>query len=371
MSEREAIQRALQEAEKSLGKTLPNPPVGCVILDKNHRFLSSGFYAHYGALHAEVSALNKIKDKRALQAAHLFVTLEPCAHFGQNPPCVDQLLKYPFASVVYGAEDPNPKTKRGCGLKKLQSKEGLKVSKTKYFQNHLRRLYEAFDLNMRRSKTFFAMKVASSLDGITCLSHGESQWISDKSSKPFTFNLRAGFSAVLIGLQCFLEDNPRLNCRGQQPESETISNKVCLLDPLGQSFDLIEKSRLAQVRDLRDIFVLSHREERRSRPFKILRPALLTNSKNFDLKQLKTQLYGEGISSVLIEGGAHTFSSFLQQGAVERLYCIINPSLLGAGQGRGWTEGLSVSSLKDKKLLESLELISFKKDLILTARIPT
>ena len=163
-SEREAMELAIKEAEKGQGFVSPNPPVGCVILNKDKEFLSSGFYSAYGHIHAEISALNKIKNKESLKGSHLFVTLEPCAHFGQNPPCVDSLLKQPFASIIYGREDPNPKTK-GQGLKKLKQK-GFKVKQSAFLQNSIRRLYEVFSFNMEKNRTFFALKTASSLDGI-------------------------------------------------------------------------------------------------------------------------------------------------------------------------------------------------------------
>ena len=108
LSKKEAMALAIKEAKKALGLTHPNPPVGACILDKDFNLLSTGCYSHFGAPHAEVQALRKIKDKKKLEGAHMFVTLEPCAHFGKNPPCVDALLEYPLSSVNFGLKDPNP-----------------------------------------------------------------------------------------------------------------------------------------------------------------------------------------------------------------------------------------------------------------------
>ena len=363
LSQQEAMELAIQEAKKGWGFVSPNPPVGCVILNKDGRFLSSGFYSKYGSIHAEISALNKIQDKKTLEGAQLFVTLEPCAHVGQNPPCVDSLLKYSLAAVTYGQEDPNPKTKNK-GLKKLKSK-GVQVKQSRFGQNAIRRLYEAFALNMEKNRTFFAIKIASSLDGIIALSHGESQWITGEESRDHAFHLRACFDAVLIGVNSFLEDNPRLNCRLKG--FEKVTNKVCILDPSARSLQLISQSHLTSVRPLENIFVITKPTvQKKNFPFKVISAPLLANTSSFDLKSLSFQLYQEGISSVLIEGGAKTLSNFLEQNAVQRLYHFINPCLLGGKKGKYWTENLPSSFLKNRKKLKSTEILSFGEDLFIT-----
>ena len=364
MSEKEAMELALKSAERGKGFVLPNPPVGCVILDKKKSFLSSGFYSHYGGIHAEISALNKIKNKKALDSAHIFVTLEPCAHFGQNPPCVESLLKYPFASLTYGREDPNPKTK-GKGLKKLRQK-GIKVKKSAFCQKPIQRLYEAFALNMEKNKTFFALKVASSIDGVMALNHGESQWITGKAGKDFVFDLRSAFSAVLVGVGTFLEDNPKLNIR--KKGFEKYSNKVCILDPKGRSLEFISQSALAKVRPFSKIFVITEPSVLKKKyPFHILHSALLPGKRAFDLDKLSRQLYLEAhIPSVLIEGGAGVFSSFLQQNQAHRIYHFINPCILGAQNGRVWTESFSINFLKERKNLKSLEFLPCEEDILMT-----
>ena len=358
LSDKEAMALAIEEAQKGLGFVSPNPPVGCVILNKGREFLSSGFYSHYGAIHAEIMALNKIKDKKLLEKAQIFVTLEPCFHFGQNPPCVDSLIKYPWESLTYGTEDPNPKTNTKS-LKKLKSK-GFKIKKTSFFEKKLQRLYEAFTLNMKEERTFFAVKVASSLDGVSAFSHGESQWITSRQSRDLAHELRAGFSAVLIGVNTFLQDNPQLNCRLKIKKN--VTNKVIILDPEGQSFSLVEKSNLARVRPMKDIYIVSQKRPKTKYPFQ------LTHFKDypFDLKALSKILYNKDISSVLVEGGAETLSQFLGQKLAKRLYCFINPCLLGGKKGRYWTENLNISSLNSKKQLKSVEILYLNEDLFIT-----
>ena len=348
---------AIETAQKGLGFASPNPPVGCVILNKDREFLSSGFYSHYGAIHAEIMALNKIKDKKLLEKAHLFVTLEPCFHFGQNPPCVDRLIQYPWASLTYGLEDPNPKTNKKS-IKKLKL-QNFKVKKTTFFRKELQRLYESFSLNMREQRAFFALKTASSLDGVSAFSHGESQWISSRESRRLAHELRAGFSAVLIGCNTFLQDNPRLNCR---LKTKNITNKVIILDPSGQSFSLIEQSNLARVRPMKNIYVASQTQPKFKPAFQLIP----LSSYPFDLKNLSRILYNKAIPSVLVEGGCETLSQFLEQKQVQRLYCFISPCLLGGQKGRYWTESLNIRGLSSKKRLKSVEILKLTEDFLLT-----
>ena len=347
---------AIEEAQKGTGFVAPNPPVGCVILNQDREFLASGFYSHYGAIHAETMALNKIKNKKLLEKAHLFVTLEPCFHFGQNPPCVDSLIQYPWASLTYGIEDPNPKTNKKS-VKKLKSL-GFKVKKTSFLKKELKRLYEAFAFNIQKQRAFFALKTANSLDGVSAFSHGESQWITSQASRDFAHELRAGFSAVLVGINTFLQDNPRLNCR---LKTKNTINKALILDPFGQSFSLIEQSNLARVRPIKDIYVVSQIKPKVKYPFQ-----LIHLDYPFNLKELGCILYNKGLSSVLVEGGAETLSQFLEQKQAQRLYCFISLCLLGGKRGRYWTESLNIGGLSSKKQLKSVETLYLSGDLFIT-----
>ena len=346
---------AIEQAYKGSGLVSPDPLVGVVILNKNRELLSTGFYACYGALHAEIVAINKIKNKTLLEGAYLFTTLEPCVHFGKNPPCVKSLIKYPWKSITYGKEDPNPRVSKK-GIAELK-KQGFSVKKTRFFQLELQRLYEAFALNMKKKRAFFALKTGGSLDGVAGYSHGESQWITKPQSRNLNQDLRQAFSAVLIGVETFLQDNPRLNIR-----KKSLKNKVILLDPEGRSLDLIPKSRLAEVRPLKNIYVVSFQKKKNLAVSYIPIP----KKKKIDLKALSYQLYKEKISSVLVEGGIKTFIGFLEQKASSRLYQFINPSFIGGYRGRYWTETLHTRHLKERIEIQSLEVLKTQPDLFIT-----
>ena len=370
LSAKQAMEWSVCEAERGLGRVSPNPPVGCVILDQNRGFLASGCYAAYGGPHAEIEALRKIKDKKALKGASLYVTLEPCAHWGQTPPCADELAKYPFAAVICGREDPNPKTK-GRGLKKLREK-GFQVKKyPAAFEGKIQSLYEAFACNMREKKTFIALKAAVSLDGMLGLSGGASQWITSQASRRHAAWLRGRYDGVLTGAGSFLEDNPRLNSR--HPRFSGQLNKAVILDPGGDCLDLIPRSRLAGVRPLSHILAVTRPFVRRAAagkfPFVRMSCPYLEEKKQFDLSHLRSELYqSHGLCSLLAEGGAFALSSFLEQDQAQKLYLFAAPCVLGGVRGRSWAGGLSVKSLKGRKELKLEEPRRLGPDILLTGR---
>ena len=349
-----------------MGFVSPNPPVGCVILDRDHRFLSSGFHQSYGKEHAEIIALNKIKKKELLNAAFVYVTLEPCAHFGKTPPCVETLVQYPLFQVVYGMKDPNPKTD-GAGIEKL-NRRGIQTEPFSAFEGEIKKLYEVFSFNMRERRTWAALKAAVTLDGIMALSDGSSQWISSDISRKYISRLRGCYDGVLIGAGTFLQDNPRLNSR--HPPYQAKKNKVVVLDPKGVSLKHIKSSRLAEARPLSHIMVVvadSLKISVNLLPDFTLKRHPLNGEGRFDLCSLLSDLYREeGLASLLVEGGEAVFSSFLQQKAARRLYQFVSPRFLGGVRGRGFTASFSGEGITQTALLKNMEITKTGSDFLVT-----
>ena len=366
LSPESAMKLAVQSAEKGVGFVSPNPPVGCVILDKDHRFLSSGYHQCYGKEHAEIIALNKIKQKELLAGAFVYVTLEPCVHFGKTPPCVETLIQYPLARVIYGMKDPNPKT-NGTGIDKLNLK-GIETEPfSSGFQREIQKLYEIFSFNILNRRTWVALKVAVTLDGIMALNDGSSQWISSEASRKYVSRLRGGYDGVLIGAGTFLQDNPRLNSRHSPYQNR--KNRIVILDPKGTTLKHIGSSRLAEVRPLSHItVVVADSFKLPTNPLAFaLKKYPLNGAGKFNLNSVLSDLYkGEGIASLLVEGGEAVFSSFLQQKAVQRLYQFVSPRFLGGLKGRGFADSFFSENMAKATVLTDMEIVKVDPDFLVT-----
>lgn len=370
------MQLALEEAKKGLGWVEPGVPVGCVVLDSDYQFLSSGYYEKYGGDHAEVNALKKIKDKSLLKDAHVFVTLEPCHHTGKTPPCSLELVKYPIQSLTYGAEEPFTNRK---GLNFLKEKK-IKIIPNTDFQKEIENLIAPFKFSFLNKKSFVSLKVASSLDGVVALENGESQWITGEPARNHGHFLRAIHSAVLIGVNTLLTDNPKLNIRVDPFQQK--KNKVIILDPNGKSFSFLPKSRLLEVHSPKDVTVCCLDKVKRntlgvnqvSVPLlsssrlekqKMSEGSQLVNKRDiFSLSHLLKVLYQEEqIQSVLVEGGAFCWSEFLRQQAAQKLYLYMAPKIIG--KGLRWSKDFTLPKLSASRLLDSVTVQPIGNDFLI------
>jgi diaminohydroxyphosphoribosylaminopyrimidine deaminase/5-amino-6-(5-phosphoribosylamino)uracil reductase len=351
---------AIEEGKKGAGFVSPNPLVGCVILNRAGSLIGKGHHARIGEAHAEVNALESVQDKTQLEDAQVFVTLEPCAHEGRTSSCAKALARLPIASVTYGLQDPNPKVS-GEGVAILRE-AGKEVTLYAGLQDELEELCEIFLTNMRSKRAFAALKAAASLDGKIALPDGSSQWITGEESRAHVHYLRGTYDAVLAGAGTFIKDNPRLNSRDMH--FATKSHKAILLDPEGISLPLLQGSALLEVRDAREIYIVTASLHKTDLPVKqIVSP--LKNGE-FDLGQVLQQLYAEEICSVLVEGGAYTHSTFIKQKFADRLYLYIAPKILG--QGVAWSAGLTTSSLDQAVTLRKVSQQPFGDDLLLSGK---
>lgn len=205
MNDLDFMKIAYQLALKGRLTTSPNPMVGAVIV-KNGKIITQGFHHHRGGPHAEIIALEKTKQN--LKGAKLYVTLEPCFHFGRTPPCVNAILQSGIKEVIIGMIDPNPMTK-GKSIAKLR-KAGVKV-KVGVLQDTLFQMNESFVKYIKYKMPFIVAKTAQTLDGKIATRTGESQWITSAASRTYAHDLRNEFDAILVGINTVLKDNPGLN----------------------------------------------------------------------------------------------------------------------------------------------------------------
>jgi len=352
---------ALDEARRGLGLTSPNPPVGCVIVDESHRLLSTGYHKKAGSPHAEVEALDKINEMHRLVGATVYVTLEPCAHQGRTPPCAQTLSRLPIKKVVYGMEDPNPLVS-GKGLA-LLNKSGITTERFSNLRNELEGLAEIFVYNMKNQLSYWAVKVASSLDGKIAFKSGPRQYITSESARKHSHSFRGLYDAVMIGRTTFERDNPILDVRfGDRAGKQ---NKVLVLDPKAESLFRLKESQLVKVRPIADvIWVVLKGQSPESAPCPVWEVG--GSEMEMDLFELKQRCFRESIMSVFVEGGGHLISCCLKSEVIQKWHQYIAPIFMGDIQGLSLTPGLNVLNKSLAPKLDRIHVENIGSELLLT-----
>ncbi len=352
----QAMALAIDVAKAGAPYVSPNPLVGCVILSAENKLLSTGCHERYGEAHAEINAIKNIPEKD-LQDCKIFVTLEPCAHEGKTASCAKKLAEYKIKKVIYGLVDPNPLV-AGQGAKILQS-AGIETEEYQgALKSDLEDLAEIFLKNFRHKKTFVALKVASSLDGQIALKTGESQWITGPASREYVHELRSWYDGLIIGSNTIVTDNPSLNIRHPRIKKE---NKLVILDSKGKLLKSIidgKKYKFMEVHHKKNIYFATNEDMKSDYQIILFK----------DLNHLMVQLWDLQIKSVFVEGGAATYSSFIQSQLVDRFHVFINPSLIGANNGLSWTKDLTIPQLDKKIQLKNIKMRLFESDIYLTGR---
>lgn len=354
-SDRDYMNRALQLAMKGKGKTSPNPLVGAVIVKKN-RIIAEGWHKRAGGDHAEIMAL-KNAGARAKGAA-LYVTLEPCHHFGRTPPCVDAVKNSGIKKVVIGMKDPNPLT-NGKSISQLR-RAGIKV-KVGVLAKELKEINEVFLKYIRSKRPFVAAKTAQTLDGKIAAANGHSQWITSKAARDYARRARDEFDAILVGTNTVIRDNPRL--QGVHKRLKKIVVDTQLRTPA--------RARLFHHTPADDCFLATSRkapkrkvEYFRKRGVHVLACPLRRGK--VDLNWLLKNLAKREITSILIEGGANVIGSALQQKLVDKMYIYIAPKFIGDQSALSSVFGLKVNNVNKAIRLKDINLKHIGTDILLS-----
>jgi diaminohydroxyphosphoribosylaminopyrimidine deaminase/5-amino-6-(5-phosphoribosylamino)uracil reductase len=298
------ILRSIELGKKGLGTTAPNPMVGCVIVH-NEKIVGEGFTSPYGGPHAEVNAINSVQDKGLLNEATLYVTLEPCSHFGKTPPCADLIIKNNIPEVVIGIKDPHDKV-AGKGIEKLEA-AGCKVTVgvlEDECRNHLKR----FLTFQEKKRPYIILKWAETEDGFIApdpkirKSNPEPFWISNPYSKQLVHQWRSQEQAILVGTKTVLEDNPKLNTRdwaGKNPIRVVLDKDL----KIGSHFYVMDGSFktliLTQTRDAsKYVDGVDYEVIDFAKPVAV---------------QICEVLRKHSITSVLVEGGSRMLQTFIDE----------------------------------------------------------
>lgn len=331
------MQRALRLAKKGRGTTSPNPMVGCVLV-KNGEIIGEGFHRKAGEAHAEIVALALTGQKA--RGADLYVTLEPCSHYGKTPPCVDAIIKAGVEKVVIAMQDPNPLV-AGRGIKKL--KEARIDVTVGVMEEEAEKLNEVFIKYITTKKPFVIGKIAQSLDGKIALSTGESKWITGEPARVKVHELRNWYDAVMVGIGTVLADDPFLTCRlpgGRKNLIRIIVDSTAKIPLDARVFKGSEGRIIVATTDMAD-----------KKKIKTLRSkgvdVIETDTKDgkVDLVQFSEILGDREITSVLVEGGPRLLTSLIRENLIDKLLIFLAPIFLG-GSGLSSVGDLFIGELK-------------------------
>jgi diaminohydroxyphosphoribosylaminopyrimidine deaminase / 5-amino-6-(5-phosphoribosylamino)uracil reductase len=344
---------ALRLARRGLGRTSPNPAVGAVVVRRG-TIVGRGFHRRAGGPHAEVFALREAG--RHARGATLYVTLEPCCHFGRTPPCVEAVLDSAVARVVVGTLDPNPQV-RGRGIRRLRDC-GVNVA-VGVREAECRALNVDFEKYVTTGLPFVVLKLAATLDGRIATAAGDSRWVTGRASRRRVYEMRNRWDAVIVGSETVLRDDPQLTCRirgGRSPLRVILDGRlrspeaahVFAHDPARtRLYTLAEDS--AKARRLRRRGVGVHRG---------------AGDRAGSLRRVLRDLARSGIKSVLIEGGGVLAARALAGGLVDRLAFFIAPKLLG-GDGRPMVGAMGLGRMSEAVPVVDVALERLGEDLLI------
>jgi len=353
------MRRALQLAKRGQGLTNPNPAVGAVVV-KRGRVVGAGYHKKCGLPHAEVNALRKAGA--AAKGATLFVTLEPCNHYGRTPPCADAVIAAGIRRVVIAAKDPNPIT-AGGGIRKLKAR-GI-VTEVGVLAEEARALNRPFEKFMKTKLPYVTLKIAESLDGKIATKTGDSRWITHDDSRAYVHRLRRRAGAVMVGVNTVIKDDPLLLARtpGRRQPARVIVDSALRTPLAAKIFSSVKVSPVI-------IATTKNAPDRKAAAYEakgatILRAA--SKKGRVNLKDVLRQLGRSGIIDVLVEGGGELAASLIEEKLADNFIFFLAPKIIGGRDAVPSIGGSGVSMMKDAFALGELKVKRFSRDIMIEA----
>ena len=357
------MRRAIELAQKGRGRTNPNPMVGAVIV-KDGEVIGEGYHERCGELHAERNALKNCRGRGNDPAgATIYVTLEPCCHYGKTPPCTEALIEAKVARVVIGSFDPNPKV-AGKGTRILRE-AGIEVN-----ENVLREECDAFNYVFLHYITtgtpYVIMKYAMTADGKICTATGKSRWVTGEAARRRTHEDRNRYAAIMVGVGTVLADDPLLTCRvegGRDPIRVICDTSL----RMPQDAQIVKTAK-----DVPTIIATAVSDPEALAPFIHAGCGIVTVPKrgpHIDLKALMKALGERQIDSVILEGGATLNASAVQAGIVNRVQAYIAPKIFGGKDAKSPVAGDGVDEPADCCLLGEPTVTYLDGDILLESEV--
>ena len=360
MNDEYYMRLALELALKGLGKVNPNPLVGAVIV-KDHEIIGEGYHKKYGGLHAERNAL--LNCTKSPSGATMYVTLEPCCHYGKTPPCTEAIIEHNISKVVIGTLDPNAKVS-GKGVEYL-IQAGIEVV-VGTLEEQCKEINKVFFHFVTTQKPFVVMKYAMTMDGKIATAAGESKWITGDLARRRVHHDRNRYSAIMVGVGTVLSDNPLLTCRvmyGINPIRIVCDSN--LITPL-------ECNVIQTAKTIPTIIATTVRDQRAHKKYvnygcKILPVSKKDNS--VDLEELMVKLGELEIDSILLEGGATLNFSALNRGIVNKVECYIAPKIFGGHGAKTPVGGVGFSKISEAVQLKHSKIINVGDDFLIESEV--
>lgn len=358
-SHEDFMRLAVNVAKKGIGRTSPNPAVGAVVV-KDNRIVGKGYHKMAGLAHAEINALNDAGNRA--KGADLYVTLEPCSHYGKTPPCTLAVIERGIKRVFIGMKDPNPLV-NGRGIRKLKGC-GIEV-KAGIFEDECRNINKPYMKYIKTGMPFVTLKLAASLDGRIATSAGESKWITADIARRYVHKIRSNADAVMVGIGTVLNDDPLLTVR-VAGKREVRNNPIRIVVDSRLKTPL--KARLLNVKEAKTIIATTKYADKK----KIIQiegkgaEVIVVDLKDrfIDLKKLMLKLGRLGIMNILIEGGSKLAASALKQGIIDNIKIFYAPILLG-GDGIPLTASLGIKRLKDAVHFKDVRIKRIGEDMLI------
>ncbi len=356
------MSRALDLAKRGLGRTSPNPMVGAVIV-KDGKIVGEGYHRAIGEPHAEVEAIKVAGDET--QGAELYVTLEPCNHYGRTPPCTLAIMAAGIKKVYYGIDDPNP-TVIGGGAETLR-KAGVEVVGP-VIKDRCAAINEIYLTNVTARRPFVILKLAMSLDGRIATRTGESKWITSEESRLKGHRLRDRVSAIMVGIQTVLADNPSLTTRLKKSQGRDpiriVADSNLRTPPDAAIFNASSQAGVIIATRKDPPSRLKARLEKKGA--KIVQ----TDSPDrVNLADLFSQIYRMGITSVLVEGGASLAWGALDARVVDRCFFFYAPIIIGGKSAPSGIGGVGINHLEEAPRLVNVKSLKVGPDLMVEGRV--
>lgn len=355
------MRRAIELAEKGEGHVNPNPLVGAVIV-RDGEILAEGYHARYGDLHAERSAFANLKTDAT--GAEMYVTLEPCCHYGKQPPCTQAIIEHGIRKVYVGSDDPNALV-AGKGIRQLQD-AGITVE-THVLKEECDALNDVFFHYITTKTPYVVMKYAMTMDGKIACHTGASKWVTGEEARTHVQRMRNKYTGIMVGVQTVLADDPLLTCR--IPGGRNPIRIICdssLRTPLDSQI-------VRTAGEVETILATATEDPARIAAYEEKGvQVLVTNRKKdgrVDLADLMKQLGERKIDSILLEGGGTLNYSALQAGIVQHVQAYIAPKLFGGDEGFTPVRGIGVDDPAQAWILTNRKITSFGEDILIEADI--